>query len=124
MKNLILIIVLLLSALSASKIQYKHQCARPIKPVSINSNSEVRQYNNDMKNYQTCMTAFIEKHKALRKKHTDAVNEAIADWNSFASGTKKKEKSRKFTGSQEVPQGGNHTVGHSDPYKISTGFKF
>ncbi|RLA74429.1 MAG: hypothetical protein DRG78_21330 [Epsilonproteobacteria bacterium] len=124
MKKSTLIIVLLFSALSASEIQYKHQCARPIKPVSVTSNIEVEKYNNDMQNYQTCMMAFIEKHKVLRKKHTDALNEAIADWNSFASGSKKKDKSRKFTGSQGVPQGGSHTVGHSDPYKISTGLKF
>jgi len=124
MKKSILLIILLLSALHSDELLFKHQCAKPIKPVNITGNRDINRYNSEMQNYKTCMMTFIEKHKALRKKHSDALNDAINEWNSFAGGTRKKNTDQKFTGSQGVPQGGNHTVGHSDPYKISTGFKF
>ena len=122
MKKTLQIIILLgtLTALSASS--YELSCARPIKPVTMDSNREIRKYNTDSRNYKACIDDFIREHKQARSKHTASINDAIDEWNSYVNGTpKKKDKSISAkTGSKS----GNHTVNHSDPTSIYTNIKF
>jgi len=100
----------------------EYTCARPIKPAKFVENRDVERYNKDVQNYRGCMDEFVAKNKEIVDAHTTAIKEAINDWNGFVAGTKKKQKEdRKFVGEKT---GVSHTVGQSDPYKLTTGFKF
>ncbi len=121
-KSIISIATLIVLSVNAS--EYKLECPRPLKPTEFTQQIEVDSYNSSVNNYKSCIDTFIRQHKQELNKHTQAVNDAVNEWNSFASGTKKKDAKRKFTGSQGAPEAGSRTVGKSDPYKISTGWKF
>jgi len=126
MKNILTLLTLIITitTLNADTKEFSHDCSRPLKSGKLTEQREVNSYNSNMKAYRECMFSFIDKHKVEAKKHRDAINNTINEWNNFANNSKKKDEGRKYTGSNSVSQGGHHTVGHSDPYKISTGFKF
>ena len=106
MKSLLILSALTTLLLSDS---YKIECARPA------SNNK-----SDIAMYKGCIDEYIQKHKEQRALHTNAVNQAIKDWNDFVNGvnnsTSKDNQSRKFKAS--------HSSRPDDPYKLSTGFKF
>lgn len=123
MKKTILLALLTCAALHASDI--KPQCARPIKPASFTENRDVRNYNDAVSRYKACMDDFIRKHRAIANKEVEAVNDAIAEWNSFATGTssqtnKKRSNIKGRTGSTD----GHHVVDHSDPTMLYKNLKF
>lgn len=118
----ILIPLTILVSLHASDL--KPQCARPIKPISFTDNRAIRNYNDDVTRYKACMDDFIREHRAIADKEMRAANDAIAEWNSFASGkpagSKKDNSISAHTGSTD----GHHTVGESDPTMFYKNFKF
>jgi len=119
-KNILLTLAAL-SALHASEI--KPQCARPIKPTAFDDNRAVRNYNEDVSRYQACMNDFIREHRAIADREIRAVNDAVAEWNSFATGKPAHHKDSGIsahTGSTD----GHHTVDNSDPTMLYKNLKF
>jgi len=118
----ILIMIVSLSALHAEIP--KPQCARPIKPVSFTDNRAVRNYNADVNRYKACMDDFIRKHRAIANKETKAVNDAIAEWNSFATGTSSRSNKDNSISAHTGSTDGHHTVGKTDPTMFYKNLKF
>ena len=122
MTTKILIPLTILASLHASDL--KPQCAIPIKPTSFSDNRAIRNYNDDANRYQACMNDFIRKHRAIADKEIRAVNDAVAEWNSFATGkpagSKKNDSISAHTGSTD----GHHTVDKSDPTMFYKNLKF
>lgn len=119
----IFLVLVSISALHASEL--KPQCARPIKPTAFDDNRAVRRYNDDANRYQACMNDFIREHRAIAERETKAVNDAIHEWNDFASGGsgthhKKSSGIKAKTGSTD----GHHTVGKTDPTMFYKNLKF
>jgi len=117
-----LISLTILASLHASDL--KPECARPIKPTSFTDNRAIRNYNDDVNRYKACIDDFIREHSAIADKESRAVNDAIAEWNSFAtgkpSGSKKDNSITAHTGSTD----GHHTVDNSDPTMFYKNLKF
>lgn len=109
--------------LSANDI-ITYDCARPLLPKQFKEQRDYDIYNSNMENYKSCIDAFIAKNKEAIDVRRDAINKAVEDWNSFVASKNSKSDEHSITGSQGIPLGGNHTVGHSDPHKISGGWKF
>ncbi|MBE0515733.1 hypothetical protein [Sulfurimonas sp.] len=101
-----------------------YDCARPLKPSSLQDSRDVQRYNSAVDNYKTCVDTFLVKRKEAISAERENISKAIEDWNGFVAEANKKTESQKFTGSTGVPLGGSHTVGKSDSSKITTGFKF
>jgi len=102
----------------------KPQCARPIKPTSFTDNRAVRNYNADANRYKACMDDFIRKHRAIANKETRAVNDAIAEWNSFATGTSSRSNKDNSISAHTGSTDGHHTVGKTDPTMFYKNLKF
>lgn len=122
MKTFLLLISAAVVMLQASELT--PQCARPIKPAAFDDNRAVRRYNDDANRYQACINDFIRDHRAIAERETKAVNDAINEWNDFASGgngTHHKNSSvSALTGSTD----GHHTVGKTDPTMFYKNLKF
>lgn len=60
-----------------------HSCRKPYKPYEFNSEWEVTQFKNDVQRYKTCISDFAEEQNTNAKRHQDAADEAIDEWNRF-----------------------------------------
>ena len=118
----ILLTLVLLSLLQASEI--KPQCARPIKPTAFDDNRAVRTYNEDASRYQACMNDFIREHRAIAERESKAVNDAILDWNDFASGGHKTHHEDNSISARTGSTDGHHTVDNTDPLMLYRNLKF
>jgi len=124
-KLIIVISSILLSTALSAQDSFKMQCARPLKPVSLDSNAAIRKYNTDSRNYKACFDDFMRYHKEQRAKHTKAMNEAIDEWNSYVRGDNPKKRDKSVSGITGVTsEGGHHTVDHSDPTMFYKNLKF
>ena len=120
-KNIFLVLISI-SALQASEI--KPQCARPIKPAVFDDNRAISTYNDDASRYQACMNDFIREHRAIAESESKAVNDAIHDWNDFASGGHKTHHEDNSISARTGSTDGHHTVGYSDPTMLYKNLKF
>ena len=120
MKNLLLVLVSI-SILNASET--KPQCARPLKPTSFDDNRAIQNYNDDVHRYQACMNDFIREHKAIIDRERRIVNDAVNEWNDFASGTSSHNK-RSSVSAHTGSTDGHHTVDNSDPTMFYKNLKF
>lgn len=125
MKKYSLVFLFLLISCSHADDELKYSCARPMKQDKFVENRDIDRYNSEVQNYKSCVDEFVLTNKEIIANRSDAISDAINDWNDFVAGKSKKHKEdREFTGSTGVPLGGSHTIDHSDPSKISTGWRF
>lgn len=109
---------------TSTENKVNHKCSKPIKLVSFKDSRQVEKYNEKVQYYSTCIKDFVNKYKNNRK-YSESVNNAIKEWNSFAKSTQKEKSDNvTFSGSTGVKNGGSHTVGHSDPTRITGEWKF
>lgn len=62
-----------------------HNCFKPHKPFEFNSESQVRQFRNDVEMYRLCINRFIEEQQDAAAVHQDAAGDAIDEWNRFVN---------------------------------------
>lgn len=67
----------------ADMFQPSHSCTKPFKPFKFNNQYEVDQFNDDVERYKECISDFVEEQNSAIRKHNNAAQEAIDDWNSF-----------------------------------------
>lgn len=58
-------------------------CIKPTKPVRFTSEWEVDQFMRTVESYKSCIRQFVDEHRDAAKKHQDAANAAIDEWNTF-----------------------------------------
>ncbi len=79
----------------ADMFEPSHGCyppTKPFKPYSFNSqweidsyNDSIRRYNNEVEDYKNCISSFIDEQNDATRKHQNAANSALNDWNLFVS---------------------------------------
>lgn len=62
-------------------------CIKPSKPLRFTSEWEVDQFMSRVDAYKSCVAQFVEEHREAARKHQEAANQAIEEWNDFASST-------------------------------------
>ncbi|MGE4340444.1 MAG: hypothetical protein AB7E55_31520 [Pigmentiphaga sp.] len=63
--------------------QPSHSCRKPYKPFAFNSQWELDNFNDDVRRYRRCITDFVEEQETAIENHTNAIGDAIEDWNRF-----------------------------------------
>jgi hypothetical protein len=62
-----------------------HSCSKPIKPYQFNSQWELDNFNNDVDMFKSCIQDFIDEQNRAAKKHAQAADDAIEEWNNFVN---------------------------------------
>jgi len=62
-----------------------HSCSKPYKPYKFNSEWDIRQFQDDVEDYKQCISDFVEEQDDAVRKHQNAAQEAIDEWNSFVN---------------------------------------
>jgi hypothetical protein len=81
----VLSLVPLASSTQADMFTPSHSCSKPYKPYKFNSEWEIRQFQDDVEDYKQCISDFVEEQDDAVRKHQNAVQEAIDEWNSFVN---------------------------------------
>ena len=69
----------------ADMFEPNHSCSKPYKPYKFNNQYEVDNFNDDVRRYKECINDFIEEQNDSIKNHSNAVDNAIDDWNRFVN---------------------------------------
>jgi len=78
-------LVLLAGSAQADIFAPSHSCSKPYKPHQFNSDWEVRQFQDDVEDYKRCIGDFVEEQEDAIRKHQEAAQEAIDEWNNFVN---------------------------------------
>jgi hypothetical protein len=62
-----------------------HSCYKPSKPYQFNSEWEVSNFKSEVENYRNCINDFVDEQNDAIRKHKNAAEDAIDDWNNFVS---------------------------------------
>lgn len=68
---------------NADIFQPSHSCTKPYKPFQFDSEADFETFMYMVKNYKACIQDFVDEQEDRIKKHQNAIDEAIEDWNSF-----------------------------------------
>lgn len=58
-------------------------CFQPSKPYQFNSQWELDNFNQEVQDYKTCISNFVNEQKEAAANHQQAASDAIDDWNRF-----------------------------------------
>ncbi|EME5359046.1 hypothetical protein LF841_17855 [Pseudomonas aeruginosa] len=84
-RYLVLILVAASLQASADSFQPSHSCSEPTVPYEFNNEFERQNFINEVEEYKGCLSDFVEEQNDAVQKHKAAAEEAIDEWNSFAS---------------------------------------
>jgi hypothetical protein len=62
-----------------------HSCSKPYKPYEFNDQYQIDNFKYEVETYKQCINDFIDEMNDASKKHQDAAEEAIDEWNSFVN---------------------------------------
>lgn len=62
-----------------------HSCSKPYKPYQFRDQYEVDRFNSEVKQFKKCINDFVEEQNEASKKHLQAGQDAIDDWNSYVN---------------------------------------
>lgn len=90
MKRIVSLLAALLLAMQitparADMFAPSHTCSKPYVPTSFSSNSELESFKLDVEQYKRCIEDFVNDQKDAIKKHKEAADDAIDEWNSFVN---------------------------------------
>lgn len=77
------LLVLSISLASADIFIPSHSCSKPYNPYSFTSQGELDSFRDDVRRYKSCLEEFVEEQEGAIRKHREAANRAIEEWNSF-----------------------------------------
>lgn len=81
----VLLLALFVSSAWADMFTPSHSCSKPYKPYQFDSDWELRQFQDDVEDYKRCISDFVEEQEDAVRKHQEAAQEAIDEWNSFVN---------------------------------------
>jgi hypothetical protein len=79
--------ILIRAASAADVFTPPPSCIKPTKPLRFTSEWEVDQFMSSVEVYKSCIAQFVGEHREAARKHQEAANQAIEEWNDFASST-------------------------------------
>ncbi len=82
---LILFLLLVAPNVFADSFSPSHYCTKPFKPYQFTSEYEVSNFKSEVDSYQSCIEMFIDEQNDAIKKHRNAAEEALDEWNSFVN---------------------------------------
>lgn len=62
-------------------------CIKPTKPAEFMSEWAVDQFMRSVESYKSCMAKFVNEQREEARKHQDAANAAVEEWNNFVNWT-------------------------------------
>jgi len=62
-----------------------HYCTKPFKPIQFSSDMEVQIFLNQVDAYERCINNFIQEQEEAIRRHREATQNAINEWNRFVS---------------------------------------
>ncbi len=65
----------------ADTFQPSHGCSRPYKPCQFNSQWELDRFEDEVEDYKRCISDFVEEQNEAVRKHRQAAEDAIDEWN-------------------------------------------
>jgi hypothetical protein len=74
---------LALPAIAQAESTPMHYCSQPQKPYKFTSEWEVSSFKSDVETYRRCIEDFVDEQNEAIKKHREAANDAIDEWNLF-----------------------------------------
>ena len=58
-------------------------CHKPFKPFEFNSQWEYQNFMSEVENYKRCISDFVDEQNEASRRHQEAAEDAIAEWNRF-----------------------------------------
>jgi len=71
--------------LHADSYSPSHSCYKPSKPYEFTSQWEVDSFNDEVEMYRNCIADFVEEQQEAIRRHSQAAEEAIDEWNNFVN---------------------------------------
>ncbi len=62
-----------------------HSCSKPYKPYEFSSRSKRELFLLEVQNYKECISDFVEEQEDAIRRHREAAEEAIEEWNDFVN---------------------------------------
>ena len=62
-----------------------HSCSKPYKPYEFNDQYELDRFRGEVESYKQCIENFVEEQNDAARKHQDAAEEAIDEWNNYVN---------------------------------------
>ena len=81
----ITIALLLASPLFADMFTLSHSCMKPYKPYEFDSQWEYDNFISEVDRYKACISDFVDEHSDAVRRHHEAAEEAIDEWNNFVN---------------------------------------
>lgn len=79
------LLLLLAGSAQADMFTPSHSCSKPYKPYRFNSELEIQRFRDDVEDYKQCINDFVEEQEDAIRRHQEAAQDAIDEWNSFVS---------------------------------------
>lgn len=76
-------IALLCVGASADMFNPEHDCRKPFKPYEFKHQWQVDTFKRDVATYEQCIEQFVEEQRLAARRHNEAANQAIQDFNSY-----------------------------------------
>lgn len=78
-------LILYASAILADMFTPSAYCSKPYKPYEFTSQYEIDSFNNDVDSYKYCIQNFVDEQNSAARKHEEAAQAAIREWNDFVN---------------------------------------
>lgn len=89
MKNIIIILALyvlcLPSSVMADMFSPSHSCSKPYKPYEFRDQYEIDNFMRQVEAFKQCINDFVEEMNDAARKHQEAAEEAIDEWNNYVN---------------------------------------
>ena len=82
---LIACVVAPLSTSTADVFTPSHSCFEPSPPFDMSDEWQVQNFLSEVDSYRSCIQDFVDEQQRAARKHSRAADDAIDDWNLFAS---------------------------------------
>ena len=60
-----------------------HSCSKPYKPYEFNDEWELESFKGEVEAYKQCISDFVDEQNDATRKHKNAAEEAIDEWNNY-----------------------------------------
>jgi hypothetical protein len=79
------ILTLVLPYAEADSFTPMHSCIEPYKPFEFKSQRELDNFNSEVDHYRECISNFIEEQNDAVRRHKNAAQDAIDEWNNYVN---------------------------------------